>query len=421
MPSFGPADIVALVLVLAAAIGAVNYLWIRLPPAIAMLLGSLIVSLAIVASDRSLHLHVMGWFRGTLDAANLPRFFLDGALALLLFAASLHVDLAELHRRRWMILRLATVSVILSTVVFGAGIRLVFAALGAAVPLAWCFVLGAILAPTDVVVVEALLRKIALPSGLRAAIAGESLFNDGAGVVLFLVALRVTQGEAVAIGHGQILAALAREIAGGAAIGCVAGWAAAWLLRLIKEDALQLLISLALVMGCYRVANLVELSGPIAVVSAGLCMGVLSRRTVSVFGTGSALIGFWSLLEQLLNTMLFLLMGLQILGLTIQPFELVAAILAVPLALLARWLSVAIPWGVSREPIRDKARAVAVLTWAGLRGGISVALALTLPDSPWRTALLVVAYAVVVFSIVVQGLTMPRFLRAVYGARLTED
>ena len=214
-----PADLVAIVLVLAAVIGCVNYLWVRLPGSIGMLAGSLALSLLIVASDRVFHLHVMSWFRSTLDAADLPDVFLDGVLALLLFAGSLQVDVAQLKRRRWTILLLATASVILSTLIFGFGIWGLFRLFGVAVPLAWCFVLGAILAPTDAVVVEALLRQVKLPPDLRAAIVGESLFNDGAGVVLFLIALRVTHGEAISIGHGQIITALAREIAGGAALG----------------------------------------------------------------------------------------------------------------------------------------------------------------------------------------------------------
>jgi hypothetical protein len=218
------ADILAAVLVLAVLIGCVNHIWIKLPPAIGMLIGSLVLSALVVVSDRLFHLHVMSWFRGTLDAASLPHIFLDGVLALLLFAGSLHVDVAELSRRRWMILLLATASVILSMTLFGAGIWAVFAVVGAAVPLAWCLVLGAILAPTDAVVIENLLRQVNLPPRLRAAIVGESLFNDGAGVVLFLVALRVTQGENVGLWHGQIMAALARDIAGGAAIGFFAGW-----------------------------------------------------------------------------------------------------------------------------------------------------------------------------------------------------
>ncbi len=414
-----PADLLAIVLVLAVLIGCINHLWIKLPSAIGMLVGSLVLSLLIASSDRVFHLHVMSWFRGTLDAADLPHFFLDGVLALLLFAGSLHVDVAELRQRSWLILVLATASVILSTAVFGVGIWLMFAAVGAAVPLAWCFVLGAILAPTDAVVVENLLQKVSLPSGLRAAIVGESLFNDGAGVVLFLLALGVTQGETIRFGHGLVLAALAREIVGGALLGFVAGWFAALLTRRIDDEGLQLLISLALGLGCYRLANVFELSGPIAVVTAGLCMASPSSRFGVAAGSRRVLIGFWTLLDQLLNAMLFLLIGLQILGLIVHPVDLIPIAFAIPLAVFSRFASVAVPLLLTRERLRDKARDMVVLTWAGLRGGISIALALTLPVSPWRTNLLVVTYAVVVFTIVVQGLTISRFLRAVYGAKVS--
>jgi CPA1 family monovalent cation:H+ antiporter len=343
--------------------------------------------------------------------------FLNAVLALLLFAGSLHVDVAELNRRRWIILLLATASVILSTVIFGGGMWLMFGLIGTAVPFAWCTVLGAILAPTDAVVVENLLRRVPLPPGLRAAIVGESLFNDGAGVVLFLLALGVTEGDTFVFGHGEVLLALLREIVGGAVLGVVAGWLAAVLLRRVTDGGLQLLISLTLVIGIYRLANLAELSGPIAVVSAGLCLASPSPRFGMTPDTRAVLMGFWPLLDQLMNTLLFLAVGLQILGLVIQPIELIPVVFAVPLAVLARLVSVAVPLLLSGESMRDKVRDVAVLTWAGLRGGISIALALTLPASSWRADLLVVTYAVVVFTIVVQGLTMPRFLRAVYGAK----
>jgi monovalent cation:H+ antiporter, CPA1 family len=414
---FEPVDLLAIVLALAVLIGCVNHLWLRLPPAIGMLLGSLVVSLLVVSSDRILHLHVMSWFRGTLDAAHLPRVFLNAVLALLLFAGSLHVDVDELNRRRWVILLLATASVILSTLIFGGGMWLMFGLIGAAVPFAWCAVLGAILAPTDAVVVENLLRQVTLPTGLRAAIVGESLFNDGAGVVLFLLALGVTEGDTLVLGHGVVIIALLREIIGGAVLGIGAGLLAAVLLRRVADGGLQLLISLTLVIGIYRAANLAELSGPIAVVSAGLLLASPSPRLGMTPDTRAVLVGFWSLLDQLMNTLLFLLVGLQILGLVIQPIELVPVAFAIPLAVLSRMASVALPLLLSREQMRDKVREVAVLTWAGLRGGISIALALTLPASPWRADLLVVTYAVVVFTIVVQGLTMPRFLRAVYGAK----
>jgi CPA1 family monovalent cation:H+ antiporter len=410
-----PVDIFAIVLCLAVLLGCINHIWVRLPPAIGMLLGSLIVSFVVVASDHVFHLHVMRWFRGTLDAADLPHFFLDAALALLLFAGSLHVDVGELARRRWLILLLATASVMLSTIIFGAGIWFMFGLIGMAVPLAWCLVLGAILAPTDAVVVENLLRQVALPADLRAAIIGESLFNDGAGVVLFLFAIGVTQGETYHPGHGQVLVALLREIVGGAMLGYVAGCFTALLIRRIEDDGLQLLISLALVLACYRLAILFELSGPIAVVAAGLCLASPSPRLAMTPDTRTVLIGFWSLLNQLLNTMLFLLMGLQILRLVIAPIELLPIVFAVPLSVISRLVSVAVPLALTRDSLRDKLRNVTVLTWAGLRGAISIALAMTLPDTPWRTDLLVVTYAVVIFTIVVQGLTFPRVLRAAYG------
>jgi monovalent cation:H+ antiporter, CPA1 family len=413
---FEPVDLLAIVLGLAVVIGCINHLWIGLPPAIGMLLGALTLSLLIVSSDHVFHLHVMRWFRGTLDDAHLPQVFLNAVLALLLFAGSLHVDVAELNKRRATILLLATVSVMISTVLFGGAMYYTYGLIGSFVPLVWCIVLGAILAPTDAVVVENLLNKIALPPRVRTAIVGESLFNDGAGVVLFLVALGVTEGDTYVFGHGTVAVALLREIGGGAVLGFAGGWIAAMLLLRVDDNGLQLLISLALVIVTYRIANLTDLSGPIAVVCAGLTLASPSPRFGMKPGTRAVLVGFWSLLDQLINTLLFLALGLQVLGLVVAPIELVPIAFAVPLAVLARLVSVTAPMVLTRQRLRDKAREIGVLTWAGLRGGISIALALSLPDSLWRPDLLVVTYAVVIFTIVVQGLTLPRVLRELYGA-----
>lgn len=209
-----PIDVCALVLVLAAAIGCINNLVLKLPRSIGVLVLSLALSLLAVAVDRLSGLHLVRWYHQTIDAADLPRIFLDGMLALLLFASSLHVNARELSRRKWTILTLATGSVIVSTIVFGGGIWLAFRSAGASIPPAWCFVIGAILAPTDAVVVESLLRQMPIPASLRAAITGESLFNDGAALVLYLAMLGLTQGQTGLIGHGRFLAALSSAIGG---------------------------------------------------------------------------------------------------------------------------------------------------------------------------------------------------------------
>jgi len=413
-----PVDQFAVVLGIAVVIGCVNYVWIKLPPAIGMLLGSLVISLLIVTSDRVLHLHMMGWFRETLGDADWPHFFLDGVLAFLLFAGSLHVDITELNRRKWLILILATASVIISTVIFGVGLWLVLHLLGVDIPLIWCLLVGAILAPTDAVVVENLLSKVGLPPNLRAAIVGESLFNDGAGVVLFLLALGVAQGDVrFHLGHGQVPLALLREITGGAFIGLVSGYCAAWLLARVHDRGLQLLISMALVLGSYRLALQFDVSGPIAVVAAGLCIGASSQRSGLSPDTRAALVGFWSPLNQLLNTMLFLFMGLHILGLVVAHGSVLPVMLAIPLAIASRFISVAVPIVFIRESLREKFTGIVVLTWAGMRGGISIALALTLPETPWRPLLELITYAVVLFTIVVQGLSFARVLHAAYGGK----
>jgi len=256
---------------------------------------------------------------------------------------------------------------------------------------------------------------VSIPARLRAAIVGESLFNDGAGVVLFLMMLGIAAGEMSFTGRGQIAAAVMGQIAGGGAIGLATGGVAAFLIRRIDDEGLQLTISLALGLGSYRLAGLAETSGPIAAVVAGLSVASLSPQFAPDGATRSNLVGFWSLLDQLFNSMLFLLMGLEILALRIEPITILLMALTIPLALLARAISVAAPALITRESLRDKARGIAVLTWAGLRGGISLALALALPPSPWRTTLLAIVYAVVVFTIVVQGLTMPRLLRRVFA------
>jgi CPA1 family monovalent cation:H+ antiporter len=407
-----PFDFGALLLLAAAVIGVVNDRWIGLPQPVSLLVGALGFSLALLATDPLLpHHYLIEMARGALSTAVLPHVLLDGVLAFLLFAASLHVSLDELRTNKWTIFGLATGGVMLSTLIFGGLIWLAFQAGPEPVPLHWCFVLGAVLAPTDAVVVDGVLRRVSLPASLKAAISGESLFNDGVGVVIFLVALSAAQGATGVVGHGVIAAQLLVESAGGGLIGVATGFLAAAAMRRVRSYNVKLTISLALVLVTYRLAQTLGVSGPIAVVAAGLLVGNQKRRRSGDDAESADIAAFWGLVDELLNAMLFLLIGFQMLIVEVSRVQIVAVIASIPLALIARAASISIPMLVLSIRTHDRGRGAAVLTWAGMRGGISVALALTLPETPYREALLTVCYAVVVFSIVVQGLTMPRLIR----------
>jgi monovalent cation:H+ antiporter, CPA1 family len=353
-----------------------------------------------------------------LGAAAPPEVLLHLVLGLLLFAASLHVDLTELRRQKVTVLALATASVIIATIVFGGGVWALFQLAGSPIELRWCMVLGALLAPTDAVVIDALLRRAALPSTLKTAIAGESLFNDGVGVVLFQIMLRLAQGEHGLIGHGQVAFAMAVEGLGGGGLGWGTGYIAAFVMRRVNEPGLRLLISLALVTGTYRLADVIGLSGPTAVVACGLVLRMQAPRDADGHSLVSEVTAFWHVVDELLNALLFVLIGFELFAINLARVVFLPLIGALPLALLSRFIGVIFARGLVLHGSRpEQWRGAALLTWAGMRGGVSIALALTLPPSPYRGRLIVVCYAVVVFSMLVQGLTMSWVIRRLYGTR----
>ena len=336
-------------------------------------------------------------------------------LALLLFAGSLHVNLGDLRQRARTVLALATAGVILATGIFGAGIWLLLMAVGIPVPLGWCLVIGAILAPTDAVAVEGLLSQVNLPPLLRAIISGESLFNDGAAVVLFSTTLALTGGHTDKVWHGRLVEAILIEGTGGIALGAAAGYVTCWLVRRTAEQTLALTISLALVLCTYRAAAALEVSGPIAVVTAGIVFSTRLGATPGMARLRSSLATMWTLVDDLLNTILYMLIGFVAIAIDMSWQAMLATLLAVPLALLTRFVSVAIPRLILDLRVANLVRSLAVLTWAGLRGGVSIALALVLPPSPYRDLLLAICFGVVIFTVVVQGLSLPRIVGAFYG------
>ena len=414
-------NLAALVVTLAAVCGWINHRWLRLPHSIGLVLIALAVSFAALLLDAVVPaLRLESTVRDTLTRIDFQDTLMTGMLGFLLFAGALHVDLDHLVSRRWAISTLATVGILLSTGLVGGATYLLAGLAGFDLSLPYCLVFGALISPTDPIAVLSILKKTTVPATLEAKIAGESLFNDGVGVVLFAILVAVATGggeHGTELTAGGIVRLFATEAIGGGLLGLAAGYLAFRAMKAIDEHNLEVLITLALVMGTYALAQQLHLSGPIAMVVAGLFIGNHGTRLAMSESTRDHVEKFWSLIDEILNSLLFLAIGFEVFALTLTPAMLWIAVVAIPLVLAARFISVSVPILTLRLWHDFTPGAIPVLTWGGLRGGISVALALSLPPSPVRDQILAATYGVVVFSIVVQGLTIERVVRATVRTR----
>ncbi len=397
----------AAILTLSALFGYINHRWLKFPHTIGLVIIALLASLGTIAVDAAVPGMALGSaVTGLVSRIDFTETLMKGMLSLLLFAGAMHVDLDDLASRKWAIASMATAGVLISTAIIGYGGYLLLGLLGLPVPLAWCLVFGALISPTDPVAVLGILKTVHVPKSLEAKIAGESLFNDGVGVVVFSILVAIASGEVV--GPVGIFEMFLVETVGGALIGLGLGYAAFRALRSIDEHNLEVLITLALVFLVASVAEALHASAPIGAVVAGLLIGNHGTRFAMSEKTADHVRKFWSLLDEILNSVLFLIIGFEVLTLALDANLMFAAVLAIPLVLLARLVSVAAPIGLLRVRETFTRGAVAVLTWGGLRGGISVALALSLPPGPSKNTILAITYAVVIFSIIVQGLSIGR-------------
>ena len=372
-------QVVAVLLTLTALFSYLNYRFIRLPTTIGVMLIALIASLALIA------LQHFGFSIGpmaarVLQSVDFGQTLLQGMLSFLLFAGALHINLNDLAKQKWVITILAVVGVLISTFVFGTVIYLVLAWLNLKLSYAWCLLFGALISPTDPIAVIGVLKSAKVPKNLEIQIAGESLFNDGIGVVVFLVLYEIAvHGDQPSFTH--ISTVFLEEAVGGAVVGLLLGWITYRLLKAVDQYQVEVLLTLALVAGGYALASAMHTSGPIAIVCAGVLIGNHGRRFAMSDTTREHLDTFWELVDEILNALLFVLIGLEVLVLTFTYDLLFVGLLAIPAILFARWVSVGAPMLVMSRWQKFLPGTVTIMTWGGLRGGISVALALSCPSA----------------------------------------
>jgi CPA1 family monovalent cation:H+ antiporter len=397
----------AAAMAIAALFSFINYRWIKLPTTIGVMMLALAVSVPLtIAHGLGLPLGV--WAESMAERLQFRDTLLNVVLAFLLFSGALEVDLAELRAERVTVGLLATIGVLVSTAIIAGLTLLIGRAVGLPLRLADAALFGALISPTDPIAVLAMLRATGAPKRLQVQIAGESLFNDGVGVVLFFVLAGLASGQTA--GATQVLEVLGRQVIGGLGLGLLFGWLTYRLLRTVDNYQVEVFLTVALAMGVYALASALGSSGPLAVVVAGLLIGNTGRARALSAHAIEQLDTFWELIDEFLNVGLFTAVGFEVLTIPFGWRVLAAGALAIPMVLLARWVSV----GGTLLALSHKhfpPRAVRILTWGGLRGGLAVALALSVdPAVPARQLLLAMTYIVVVFSIVVQGVTFRRLL-----------
>lgn len=402
-------QIIALLMTLTALFSYLNHRYLKLPATIGVMLITLLLSLTVIGLQQ-IGIDIKTSAERILSQVDFDRTLMQGMLSFLLFAGALHVDIGEMKQEKFAILMMATGGVVLSTFLVGTGIYFALHLLGFQTSYAFCLLFGAIVSPTDPIAVLGILKAVRVPKSLEARIAGESLFNDGVGVIAFLIL-----GE-IALGGGSVSPAhigklFIEEAVGGAAFGFAIGWVVFRMLKSVDNYQLEIMLTLALVSGGYALASALHLSGPIAVVVSGLLVGHHGRRFAMSERTREQLDAFWELIDEILNTVLFVLIGLEVLLLKFTSGWFKAGLAAIPVLLISRWLSVLVSIAIMRLWREFKPGAIALMTWGGLRGGISVALALSLPDNHERNLFVAMTYILVIFSILVQGLTIKPLIR----------
>jgi CPA1 family monovalent cation:H+ antiporter len=406
--------IVALLIIVSAIYSYINARFIKLPGTIGIVTLAILGSALTIVIDR---LYPGAAKNLTVLAKNInfSTTVLNIMLGFLLFANAFNLDIRRLKKEMRPVLILSTLGVIISTAVFGTLFYYVTGLIGIKIPYIYCLLFGALISPTDPVAVGAIIKGSRLPVSLETIISGESLFNDGVGLVLFVTLLEITQSGVDNIDMGKAILLFLQEVFGGMIMGAVTGYLAFRLMKSINDFQTIVLVSLALVMVNSLAASYLHLSIPLAVVTAGLFAGGRSINVDNKDHSHQALEKFWVLVDEILNTVLFVMIGLQMVNVPFISNYWIAGGISIIIILGARWLSIMLPLTFLRQSLNVNYSSINILTWAGLRGGISIALALALPNSPYRHLILSATYFIVIFSIVVQGLSLNRIIKGSYN------
>lgn len=405
--------IITIIVSMAAGFAYINHRFIKLPSTIGIMLLSLLSSLALVLFGKWTPdlFHSLTEMVKTLDFYDL---LINMMLSFLLFAGAIHINSNELKQERLPVLAFATLGTVLSTFLVGGLMYLLFSLLDRPIDIIYCLLFGALISPTDPIAVLGILKKAKIPRSLEMKISGESLFNDGVGVVIFLTLLEIAHAGIDQVSGTDIIMLFVKEAGGGMLYGAILGYVGFLLLKSIDNYKVEVLITLAIVMGGYTLANALHISGPLAMVVAGIITGNQGRELGMSDVTRDYLGKFWELIDDTMNAVLFLLIGLEMLVVDIDNRVLILGGLSIIVVLFARWLAVVFPVFLLKRWVNFERHAIAMLTWGGLRGGISVALALSLPVDMFRNEFVSLTYIIVIFSIIAQGLTIGKLANRVY-------
>ena len=407
----------ALILVCVSIFGFLNHRYLKLPLTVGLVIIALVTGLGVMFLDIILpSMGVSETLKTWLNEIDFNTTLMNGMLSFLLFAGALHVDLNSLMKAKIHVSVLATVGVMISTLINGTCFYYFAQLFGFNIEYLYCLIFGVIVSPTDPVAVMALLKRLKVPKRLEAMIGGESLFNDGVAVVIFSVLLTIAFGsatgqEAGAMDANAILGLFVKEAFGGALLGIVSGYLTYLLLRKVDDYVIEVIATLALVMGAYSIALNLHISGPIAMVVAGVFIGNTGRQFAMSEKSREHVTDFWHLIDEILNAALFVLIGFEVIVLSSSMDVITLSIIAVVVAVIARFSAVSIPLQFLNPIVAKEPGEISILTWAGLRGGISIALALSLPDIEIKPVILTATYAVVIFTILIQGLTIEKLIK----------